>query len=118
MPPTATHTATQPLPVNATPGAGCVGNCNGDGEVTVDELIKGVNIALGTLPLSDCLSFDANGDGIVTVDEIVKAVNAALNGCALSVRFRSELPVPIAPRPGPELDTTIAPMFFTGTAND
>ena len=81
MPPTATHTATQPLPVTPTPGAGCVGDCNGDGEVTVDELIKGVNIALGTLPLSDCLSLDANGDGTVTVDEIVKAVNAALNSC-------------------------------------
>jgi hypothetical protein len=82
VPPTPTHTATQPLPPTPTPSPGCIGDCNGDGEVTVDELIKGVNLALGTLPLSGCVSFDATGDGTVTVDEIVKAVNAALNGCS------------------------------------
>lgn len=64
-----------------TPVPPCIGDCNADGTVTVDELIKGVNIALGSLPLSDCKSFDANGDGTVTIDELVKAVSAALNGC-------------------------------------
>jgi hypothetical protein len=49
--------------------------------VTVDELIKGVNIALGSRPLDDCPSFDSSGDGELTIDELVKAVNAALNGC-------------------------------------
>jgi hypothetical protein len=49
--------------------------------VTVDELIKGVNIALGSLPLSECPSFDTNGDGEVTVNELIKGVNNALNSC-------------------------------------
>jgi len=59
----------------------CVGDCGGDGSVTVTELIRGVNIALGTVPLGDCPVFDFSLDGRVTIDELVKAVNAALNGC-------------------------------------
>jgi hypothetical protein len=47
----------------------------------VDELIQGVNIALGTAALETCGAFDANHDGSVTVDELVIAVNKALNGC-------------------------------------
>jgi hypothetical protein len=56
------------------------GDCNGDGAVTVDELITGVNVALGSMPLSSCPSFDGNGDGRVTVDELIEAVNVALTG--------------------------------------
>jgi hypothetical protein len=59
----------------------CVGDCNDNGAVTVDELVKGVNIALGTLTVQDCAAFDADGGGSVTVDELVKGVNAALGGC-------------------------------------
>lgn len=62
-------------------GSGCVGDCNGDNTVTVDEIVRMVNIALGTQELSLCLAADGNGDGQVTVDEIVQAVNNALNGC-------------------------------------
>lgn len=59
----------------------CVGDCDGNGAVTVDELIRGVNVALGSLGLAECPSFDANGDGEVTVDEIVQAVNYSLGEC-------------------------------------
>ena len=38
--PTAAPTPIPPL---------CIGDCNGDGTVTVDELITGVNMALGTI---------------------------------------------------------------------
>jgi hypothetical protein len=61
--------------------AQCVGDCDGDGQVTVNELIKGTNIALGNLPLEECPSFDRNMDSQVTVDEILAAVDAALEGC-------------------------------------
>jgi len=74
-----TPTPTPTPPATAAPT--CPGDCNADGSVTVDELIKGVNIALGTLPLSACMSFDVNGDGDITIDELVRAVNNALNGC-------------------------------------
>lgn len=59
----------------------CVGDCSGDGEVTVDEIIAGVNLALGITPLGSCPSFDANGDNAVTIDELVRSVSAALEGC-------------------------------------
>lgn len=74
--PTATATPTPPTPIT------CVGDCGDDGAVTVDEIIRGVNIALGTASVGSCGAFDVNGDNAVTVDEIVKAVNAALNGCS------------------------------------
>jgi hypothetical protein len=77
--PTATRTG--PPASTPTPGA-CVGDCNGDGEVSVDELIRGVNIALGNAGLGQCPGFDVNGDGEVSVNELVQAVNAALGGCA------------------------------------
>ena len=59
----------------------CVGDCNGDGEVTVDELILGVNIALGSQDSSACEAFDTDDDNQVTVSELVKGVNNALGGC-------------------------------------
>jgi len=59
----------------------CTGDCNGDGEVTVNELITMVNIALGTANVSTCLAGDANSDGQITINEIIAGVNNALNGC-------------------------------------
>lgn len=78
-----------PLPTNSpepTPTLGrqpsCPGDCDGDGSVTVDELLRGVNIALGQAELATCPAFDGDDDGFVLVDDVVSAINAALNGCA------------------------------------
>ncbi|MFI5367285.1 MAG: dockerin type I domain-containing protein [Candidatus Binatia bacterium] len=60
----------------------CSGDCNQDGVVTVDELLRAVNIALGNGTSTECPAADVNGDGEVTVDELLKAVNAALDGCS------------------------------------
>ncbi len=60
----------------------CLGDCDGSGAVTVDELVTGVNLALESLPLSACPAFDGNGSGTVEVDELVVAVTNALTGCA------------------------------------
>ncbi len=90
--PTATDTATPSDTATATPSteptatatssiAPCPGDCSGDGEVAVNELIVGVNIALGNAPASTCPAFDRNGDGSVSIAELIAAVNAALNGC-------------------------------------
>src|SRR5262245_48223972 len=49
----------------ATPPGSCIGDCNGNGTVAVNELVTGVNILLGRLTLSACPSFDRNGDGKV-----------------------------------------------------
>jgi hypothetical protein len=77
--PSATPTTTE---ATSTPvDEGCVGDCNGDQFVTVDEIVTGVNVALGTVGVSECLTFDSNMDGLVTVDEIVSALRGALEGC-------------------------------------
>jgi hypothetical protein len=63
----------------------CTGDCNGDGAVTVDEIVTGVNIALDTVGIASCATFDADGSTTVTVDEIITAVNLALGGCSVTV---------------------------------
>jgi hypothetical protein len=63
------------------PAQTCVGDCNGDGMVAINELITGVNIALGATPLSACPSFDVNGDNMVGINELITAVNNALGTC-------------------------------------
>ncbi|MDX2170233.1 MAG: hypothetical protein SF182_24390 [Deltaproteobacteria bacterium] len=65
----------------ATPALACTGDCNGDGEVTIEELMKGVNIDLGAAPMAECPVWDAAGDGAVTVDELLAGVKAAIDGC-------------------------------------
>jgi hypothetical protein len=59
----------------------CVGDCDGNGVVTVDGVVKMVNIALGTAELSVCPIGDADGSGDITVDEIITAVGFALSAC-------------------------------------
>lgn len=76
--PTATATAT-PTPWPGAPP--CAGDCNGDGTVTVDELVAGVSHALGETGAAPCAALDADGNGAVTVDELLAAVNRALSGC-------------------------------------
>ena len=85
---TFTATATPTTSPSPTP-IPCVGDCNHDGIVTVDELALGARIALGGtgeghVTLANCLAFDADGDGRVSVEEIVQAVNNAVKGCPTS----------------------------------
>jgi hypothetical protein len=54
------------------------GDCNDDGEVTVDELILCVGIGLDQTPLARCTALDENADDVVTVAELVQAVHAAI----------------------------------------
>jgi hypothetical protein len=87
--PTTTPTATASATANTTPTPtpsvtptplARVGDCNGNGTVTVDEILTGVRIALGTAQLDQCRRFDGNNDQQVTIDEILVAINNALNG--------------------------------------
>ena len=88
-PSTATPTPTQsatPIPTTTntqvpTVAVVCVGDCNQDQTVTVDELVTGVNIALGVFGLDRCPQFDKDDSDTVTVDELVTGVNNALTGC-------------------------------------
>ena len=60
---------------------GCLGDCNGDERVTVDELVRMVNVALGTINVRACLAGDGDHNRAIVVNKIVGAVNNALSGC-------------------------------------
>jgi hypothetical protein len=70
---TAVETATMP---------NCPGDCDDSTTITMDELVRGVDIVLGRRPLQSCSTLDINGDDRATVDELARSVNAALNDCA------------------------------------
>lgn len=101
-------------------GAVCVGDCNGDGMVAINELILGVNIAQGSTPLSECPSFDADGSGTVGINELITAVNNALNGCPAGCvgteRVFTVEPGVFGVPPGPVTndETTRTGLFTTG----
>jgi CSLREA domain-containing protein len=59
----------------------CVGDCDGNGQVALDDILTMVNIALGNAEVWVCELGDSNKDDLITVDEILTAVNNALNGC-------------------------------------
>lgn len=76
-----TATLTQSLDATPTPlPPPCAGDCDDSGEVTIDEVIRLVNLALegGTV---GCRNGDLNHDGVITIEEIITAINAALDGC-------------------------------------
>jgi hypothetical protein len=70
--------------ISAAQTGSCVGDCDGNGIVTVAELLQGIGIALGNRARDDCPSFDTNNDQRVTVDELVRGVTDALNGCGMN----------------------------------
>jgi len=78
--PLSTPTMTATVPATQTPVT-CAGDCDAHGTVTSDELVTGLDIALGHLPTQSCPGLDGNNDGRVTVDELLKAINAAVTDC-------------------------------------
>jgi len=82
---------------------GCIGDCNANGAVTINELVTMVNIALETRPIEVCMQGDANRDARITVDELVLAVTMALTGCSAP-----SPPTPPIPTATPTATPTVA----------
>lgn len=59
----------------------CIGDCDRDGTVTIDELLQVVNLGLGLAVPFGCPAATAGGTGPVQISDIIAAVNAALAGC-------------------------------------
>src|SRR5262245_55110880 len=97
----------------------CVGDCPPlNVQVAINELVLGVNIALGSNGLATCPSYDTDGSGDVGIAELITAVNDALEGCPGG-------PTPTPPRNGtatPTATWTPAPgpviVFFGVTSAD
>ncbi len=79
--PTATPTSRTPVATATAPATTCASDCDGNGTVSINELITVVNIALGNRPLATCAAGDINGDGVVAINELITAVGSALRGC-------------------------------------
>ena len=75
VPPTATPTPTPPE-------IECLGDCDGDGEVDVTELIVIVNITLGTADNSACPNPELHLCGVLLdITCMIRAIGNALHGC-------------------------------------
>ena len=59
----------------------CAGDCDGNGGISIADVVTMVNIGLGLQGPEACASGDADGSGSITINEIVAAVNQALQGC-------------------------------------
>lgn len=75
-----------PTPTETPGAAACTGDCDGDGVVTINELVRMTNMALGISicgegAVAPCPAGDANGDCAITVEELVRGVGNNQNGC-------------------------------------
>ena len=72
----------------------CIGDCNADGGVAINELLLGVNIVLGSADIGMCAAFDCCGPpGSCSPDItcLMRAVGDALYGCP------TPAPTPVLP---------------------
>src|SRR5262249_24951615 len=76
-----TETATPETGATPTAPATCAGGCGGNHDVSIFEMLSGVNIALGQRPIGSCSAVDGDGDGEVHINELIAAVSRALQGC-------------------------------------
>ena len=100
----------------------CAGDCDGNGTVTIDELITAVNIALEVLPLERCGAADHDGSAAITVDELVLAVSLALSNCPMVTPAvtptATETPPPTAtPTSGVPTPPLVGEILFQSTRN-
>jgi hypothetical protein len=79
---TTTPTATTTPTPTDTPLSVCIGSCDGDRSVTVNEIITLVNIALGSAPPSQCPHGIPPGAS-VDIALLIRAVDNALAGCPM-----------------------------------
>jgi hypothetical protein len=81
----ASSAATTPKPTPTASANTCIGDCNGDGVVAINELITAVNIDLGLAEVDACPALSC--DGAVELAShpgigcSIAAVNNLLNGC-------------------------------------
>jgi hypothetical protein len=68
-------------PLSTFENSACVGDCNRDCSVRVDELVLGVSLTLGKAPIERCLALDADFDRAIVVAELVRGVRRSLEGC-------------------------------------
>ncbi len=99
-------------PVGAQP---CGGDCNGDGGVSIGDLITAVNVSLGRADVSACTAADGDGDGEVAINELIRAVRNGLSGCPATPTV-TLTPIPTATPTSTRTSTPTATTEPTATA--
>jgi hypothetical protein len=100
----------------------CGGDCDGNGAVSIGDLIQAVNISLGRAAIGVCAAGDTDGDGKIAINELVAAVRNGLNGCP-ATPTPSQMPLPSATAtttvtsPPPSTATATATVTATSTAS-
>lgn len=108
--------------------AQCAGDCDGDDQVRIDELLTGVAIAIDGQDVGACAALDTDGDGRVVIHELLAAVGHALDGCgvplgrhvcALAESSRLDLRngLPLSLRPEGALAIECGPLGARGRAH-
>jgi len=69
-------------PTSAATPSSCVGDCDGDASVQINELILSINVLLGDAPLSTCPAIDCPQLLGLVINCAIEAVANALNGCS------------------------------------
>ena len=85
-----------PSPTIGIVPSGCAGDCDRDGTVTVDEIVRLLAMALGNAPLGTCACQACSGQVCVAeigADCILRAVDNALRGCRCPDRPRCDNPI-------------------------
>jgi hypothetical protein len=59
----------------------CTGDCDEQGTVSVNELVRSVSIALGQFGVAECIAADPDANATIAISELVAAVRNALEGC-------------------------------------
>ncbi len=72
----------------------CVGDCDGNGTVSIGELQTAVRISLDLDELVECSAIDVDSDRHAEVNELITAIGAALGNCRLRVDSSSEYSCP------------------------
>lgn len=87
----------------------CVGDCDGRGQVAVNNIVMLIGIVLGEQPAEAC-AHGLPGGSEVDVTVIVKAVNHALDGCPVPTQTETETVAAATETPSPtqtEMPTAI-----------
>jgi hypothetical protein len=69
---------------SSTSAQSCAGDCDGDGNVGVDELVREVRMALEGGGTVQCPPADVDDNGVLSIGELTAAVGKAINGCSAS----------------------------------
>jgi len=70
----------------------CFGDCDLSFDVTIDEVVLGLKIALGDAAIDQCPGLDIDRSATATVEEVVAAVGSSLNGCRLPAQVPDFVP--------------------------